>query len=100
METAVQAAPSIESCPPTASLADDVCKCNPESCVKPPCLSVLGIAANGTDIPGSCCPVYECIDCENATAIDGKCPCAPEAVLNSKNQCECVDVEKHLFISD
>ncbi|KAJ8929278.1 hypothetical protein NQ314_018032, partial [Rhamnusium bicolor] len=92
----VQAAPSIEACPPDSILSNDFCICNPESCVKPSCLSVLTVAVNSSDLPGSCCPIYDCVDCRNDTLIDGKCPCAPGAVLDSKNQCECIDEEKHL----
>ncbi|XP_023310726.1 cysteine-rich motor neuron 1 protein-like [Anoplophora glabripennis] len=93
---AIQAAPSIEACPPDSVLNDDECICDPESCVQPPCLSALSVVVNASDVPGSCCPIYDCVDCRNDTLIDGKCPCAPEAVLNSKNQCHCVDEEKHL----
>lgn len=94
--TPIQAAPPFESCPADSILSGDVCKCNPDSCLKPPCLSVLSVAKNGSDLPGSCCPIYDCVDCKNDTLVDGRCPCAPEAVLNSKNQCECIDKEKHL----
>ncbi|KAJ8974352.1 hypothetical protein NQ317_009423 [Molorchus minor] len=93
---ATLAAPPVESCPPDSILFEIECKCNPESCMKPPCLSTLTIAKNGSDVPGFCCPIYDCVDCSNDTLIDGRCPCAPEAVLNLKNQCECVDLEKQL----
>ncbi|KAJ8974143.1 hypothetical protein NQ317_000823, partial [Molorchus minor] len=73
------AAPPVESCPPDSILFEIECKCNPESCMKPPCLSTLTIAKNGSDVPGSCCPIYDCVDCSNDTLIDGRCPCAPEA---------------------
>ncbi|KAJ8922437.1 hypothetical protein NQ315_004384 [Exocentrus adspersus] len=94
--SAIQAAPSIEACPPDSALKGEGCVCDPDTCVKPPCLSTLSVATTGSDLPGSCCPIYECTGCSNDTLIDGKCPCAPAAVLDTNNQCVCVDEEKHL----
>lgn len=55
------AAPFIEDCPSDSKLDEDHCICNPESCVKPPCLTELEVHEKGTDEPGSCCPIYSCI---------------------------------------
>ncbi|XP_066260266.1 cysteine-rich motor neuron 1 protein-like isoform X1 [Euwallacea similis] len=93
----VQAAPSIEACPPDSKLIDDACTCNPDSCVKPPCLSTLELVLNGTNEPGNCCPLYSCVGCKNETLIEGLCPCVPGATLNSRGVCECVDKERHLI---
>ncbi|KAH1010135.1 hypothetical protein HUJ05_004484, partial [Dendroctonus ponderosae] len=90
------AAPFIEDCPHDSKLDEDHCICNPESCVKPPCLTELEVHKKGTDEPGSCCPIYSCIGCKNETLLEGKCPCAPGAVLNEKGICKCIDKERHL----
>ncbi|KAL1516936.1 hypothetical protein ABEB36_000765 [Hypothenemus hampei] len=90
------AAPSIEACPPDSQFEDDTCICNPNYCTPPPCLSELKIAAPGNDIPGDCCPIYSCEGCKNETLLEGKCPCAPGAVLDERGVCTCVDKERHL----
>lgn len=92
----LHAAPPIEPCPHDSIQVADICKCNPELCSKPPCMYELNVSVNGTDIPGSCCTIYSCVGCPNDTLINGKCPCAPDAILNSKGACECVDLHKSL----
>ncbi|XP_074028042.1 cysteine-rich motor neuron 1 protein isoform X2 [Leptinotarsa decemlineata] len=93
---ATQAAPSIEACPPDSVVSEDSCKCDPNSCSKPPCLSELILATNGSDLPGQCCPAYSCVGCANETMIDGKCPCATGAVIMG-HTCVCVDRGKSLI---
>ncbi|XP_044259066.1 cysteine-rich motor neuron 1 protein [Tribolium madens] len=93
----LHAAPPIEPCPHDSILVEDTCKCNPSSCSKPPCLHNLVIAANSTDEPGHCCPIYTCEGCPNSTLIDGKCPCAPNATLDALNTCKCVDPHRKLL---
>ncbi|XP_060520764.1 cysteine-rich motor neuron 1 protein-like isoform X2 [Cylas formicarius] len=92
----VYAAPSIEACPNDSILSNDECVCNADACQKPPCLGELVVARNGSLSPGSCCPVYSCEGCKNDTLINGKCPCVPNAVLNDKGECECIDKEQHI----
>lgn len=92
----LHAAPSIEACPPDSILSDNTCICNMDSCVKPPCLSDLEIVTSGDEKPGSCCPLYSCQGCKNESLINGKCPCAPGAVINERGICECVEKELHL----
>ncbi|RZC33259.1 hypothetical protein BDFB_003923 [Asbolus verrucosus] len=96
-EALLHAAPPIESCPYDSIQVEDTCKCNHKICSKPPCLYELNIAVNGTDIPGNCCAVYSCDGCANETLIEGKCPCAPGATLNSKGECTCIDPHKNLI---
>lgn len=36
------------------------------------------------------------VGCKNETLLEGKCPCAPGAVLNEDGICECIDKERHL----
>ncbi|KAG5898375.1 hypothetical protein JTB14_015806 [Gonioctena quinquepunctata] len=90
-----QAAPSIEACPSDSVLSEDSCKCDPAACTKPPCLTELVLATNGSDLPGECCPTYSCVGCVNDTMIDGKCPCAAGAVIVG-HKCVCVDEKKNL----
>ncbi|XP_050516147.1 cysteine-rich motor neuron 1 protein-like [Diabrotica virgifera virgifera] len=93
--TALLAAPSIEACPPDSVISEDVCKCDASTCRKPPCPTELQVAQNGTDLPGQCCPMYECVGCKDEDKINGTCPCGKGAVINGY-KCECLDKEKHL----
>ncbi|CAH1119795.1 unnamed protein product [Phaedon cochleariae] len=90
-----RAAPSIEACPPDSVLSADVCKCDPSLCRKPPCPTELRQATNASEVPGQCCPTYECSGCKKEEEIAGKCPCAPGAVIEG-DDCVCVDREKRL----
>ncbi|CAH1159008.1 unnamed protein product [Phyllotreta striolata] len=92
---AIHAAPSVEACPSDSVLSEDACKCVPESCKKPPCPTDLQIATNGTDVPGQCCPTYECVGCDEEQKLDGKCPCGEGATIDGR-ECSCVDETKHL----
>ncbi|XP_076264209.1 cysteine-rich motor neuron 1 protein-like isoform X2 [Rhynchophorus ferrugineus] len=92
----VQAAPYIEACPPDSVPVDNKCACDASACPVPPCQWELELVQNGTDVPGLCCPIYECTGCANDSLIEDKCPCAPGAVINEKGVCECVDPEYHL----
>ncbi|KAF7282520.1 hypothetical protein GWI33_002583 [Rhynchophorus ferrugineus] len=56
----VQAAPYIEACPPDSVPADNKCACDASACPVPPCQWELELVQNGTDVPGLCCPIYEC----------------------------------------
>lgn len=89
---------SMEYCPSDSIYIEGVCKCNPDYCSKPPCLTTLNIEKIGTNEPGNCCTTYTCDGCEEKDKINGKCPCAPNATLNSENVCECVD--PHRTLSD
>lgn len=92
----IYTAPSIEACPPDSVQVGDVCICDYDSCKKPPCPYDLEIVVNASDVPGSCCPIYSCQGCKNETLIEGKCPCAPGAVVNERGICACFDEERHL----
>lgn len=85
----------MEACPHDSIPVAESCKCNIDSCVKPPCLYELILSSNGSDTPGQCCPTYSCIGCSNETLIDEECPCAPDAVLID-NICTCQDPHKTL----
>lgn len=87
---------SMEYCPSDSVSVDGVCKCNPDYCNKPPCLTTLNIDKLGTDQPGTCCTTYTCDGCIESDKIDGKCPCAPNATLNSQNVCQCIDPHRTL----
>lgn len=81
----------MESCPSDSTYVGGICKCNPEYCSKPPCLTTLKIEKFGIDKPGNCCTTYTCDGCTENDRINGKCPCAPNATLNNENRCECID---------
>lgn len=87
---------SMEYCPSDSVYENGVCKCRSDHCTKPPCLTTLNIEKVGTDQPGSCCTTYTCDGCAETHKINGKCPCAPNATLNSENICECIDPHRTL----
>lgn len=85
----------IESCPADSKIIENTCQCNFSSCTKPFCQYTLSMISNGTQIPGKCCPQYECIECPSDSKIEDLCPCAPGATIRNQ-KCECLDKEKHL----
>lgn len=88
---------NIESCPKDSTFVFDTCKCDHSLCQKPQCLTSLVILSNATDTPGSCCSTYSCEGCQEEDKINGQCPCAHNAILDSaKGECKCVNPHETL----
>lgn len=89
---------SWEDCPEDSILSEEGtgCICRPEGCIEPlPCPENqwFSITNESTGLPGSCCPTYTCINCEDHEELHineaGKCECKNPHMSFKNGHCEC-----------